>query len=269
MAVVMAVMVHRRGCYASPRSEQGNSMTQLLVPIGGLDDDAGLDALLDWLRARGTTLFAHQEEAVLELFAGRHVILATPTGSGKSLVALAMHWRGLCRGERSVYTSPIKALVSEKFFELCQVFGAQQVGLLTGDASVNRDAPIICCTAEILANLSLAEGAETPFDHVVMDEFHYYADRDRGMAWQIPLLTMPRATFLLLSATLGDTTAIRADLKARTGREVAEVWQAVRPVPLSFDCRCSGFCATALACTTPGCCPATGGWLRSCHNRAC
>ena len=209
--------------------------SQLLVPPGGLGDEDALDALLAWLQARGTSLFAHQEEAILELFAGKHVILATPTGSGKSLVAMAMHWRGLCRGERSVYTSPIKALVSEKFFDLCNVFGASQVGLMTGDASVNRDAPIICCTAEILANQALAEGSQTPFDHVVMDEFHYYADRDRGMAWQVPLLTMPHATFLLLSATLGDTSQIQADLRQRTRKDVAEVWQAVRPVPLDWQ----------------------------------
>ena len=182
----------------------------------------------------GIDLYPAQEEAVLELLAGRHVILCTPTGSGKSLVAVALHFRSLIRGERSFYTSPIKALVSEKFFSLCDTFGADNVGMLTGDAAINRDAPIVCCTAEVLSNLALRQGAATPANSVVMDEFHFYADPDRGMAWQIPLLTLPGAQFLLMSATLGDTTEVEASLLDLTGIEVAVVTSEDRPVPLEF-----------------------------------
>jgi superfamily II RNA helicase len=181
------------------------------------------------------TLYPAQEEALLELLAGNHVVLATPTGSGKSLVAVGAHLAALSDGRQSVYTAPIKALVSEKFFALCDVFGADNVGMATGDASVNADAPILCCTAEVLANRALRGGADTGIGLVVMDEFHYYADPERGWAWQVPLLEMTTTQFLLMSATLGDTTALRADLTARTGRQTTEVAGADRPVPLSFE----------------------------------
>ncbi|MBW1877230.1 MAG: DEAD/DEAH box helicase [Deltaproteobacteria bacterium] len=197
--------------------------------------DAALDIFLEWVDDTGIVPYPAQEEAVLELFEGHHVLLKTPTGSGKSLVATALHLRAMSLGKRSVYTAPIKALVSEKFRALCDLFGADDVGLMTGDGSVNRDAPILCCTAEILAKIALRHGEETPYDAVIMDEFHYYGDRDRGMAWQLPLLTMPHAQFLLLSATLGDTTAIEADLVERTGHEVAAIDRAERPVPLTFE----------------------------------
>ncbi|MBN2801051.1 MAG: DUF3516 domain-containing protein [Deltaproteobacteria bacterium] len=197
--------------------------------------DSSLEILLGWIEARGIDLYPAQEEAILELFEGHHVLLKTPTGSGKSLVATALHLRAMALGQRSVYTAPIKALVSEKFRALCELFGADQVGLMTGDGSVNREAPILCCTAEVLAKIALRHGDETPYDAVIMDEFHYYGDRDRGMAWQIPLLTMPHAQFLLLSATLGDTTAIEEDLALRTGRDVVSVDRAERPVPLAFE----------------------------------
>ncbi len=200
-----------------------------------LDGDAVLDLFLDWTLDLGLELYEAQEDAVLELMAGKHLVLATPTGSGKSLVAVALHLRGLVRGERSAYTAPIKALVSEKFFELCRIFGADNVGMLTGDAAINADAPIVCCTAEVLSNMALREGRALPFRHVVMDEFHYYGDPDRGMAWQIPLLIMTGSTFLLMSATLGDTSEIEERLAERTGREVGVVTSVERPVPLSFD----------------------------------
>ena len=199
-------------------------------------DDA-LRVLLEWAAARKIALYDHQEEAILELAAGHHVILATPTGSGKSMVAQALHAFALAAGERSFYTSPIKALVSEKFFALCNELGPDNVGLMTGDGTVNRDAPVICCTAEVLAQIALQEGASADVQHVVMDEFHYYADRDRGMAWQIPLLTLTGARFLLMSATLGDTTRIEQDLMARTGRDVVVVASNHRPVPLTFEWR--------------------------------
>ena len=209
--------------------------------LGGreLSPDDAFELFLDWTLDCDIELYPAQEEAVLELAAGNHVVLCTPTGSGKSLVAVAMHLFALNAGERSFYTSPIKALVSEKFFALCRDFGAENVGMLTGDASINHDAPIICCTAEVLSNMALRQGGDAPADQVVMDEFHYYADRDRGMAWQIPLLAMPHARFLLMSATLGDTSEIETRLAERTGRDVALVSSNQRPVPLQFSYRTS------------------------------
>lgn len=90
---------------------------------------------------KGIEPWPHQEEAIMDLLAGDHVILNTPTGSGKSLVALGMHFAALCTGRRSYYTAPIKALVSEKFFDLVEVFGRDNVGMITGDSHINADAP--------------------------------------------------------------------------------------------------------------------------------
>ena len=185
-----------------------------------------------WCDDQGLTLYPAQTEALIELVSGSNVILSTPTGSGKSLVAMGAHFATLAQGRRSYYTAPIKALVSEKFFALVAVFGADNVGMSTGDASVNPDAPIICCTAEILANLALREDASADVAQVVMDEFHFYADPQRGWAWQVPLLELPRAQFLLMSATLGEVSRFRDDLIRRTGRETAVVASADRPVPL-------------------------------------
>ncbi len=199
--------------------------------------DELLDAFIEWSAAASLELYPHQEEAVLRLLAGENVVLSTPTGSGKSLVALAGAFAMLAQGRRAVYTAPIKALVSEKFFELTAAFGPSEVGMVTGDASVNGDAPVIACTAEILAQRALRSGADTPADLVVMDEFHYYGDRDRGWAWQVPLLQLPKPRFLLMSATLGDTSALRRDLTARTGRDTALVASAERPVPLDVEYR--------------------------------
>ncbi len=199
--------------------------------------DELLDALIEWSAQSGLELYPHQEEAVLRLLAGENVVLSTPTGSGKSLVALAGAFAMLAQGRRAVYTAPIKALVSEKFFELTAAFGPSEVGMVTGDASVNADAPVIACTAEILAQRALRAGSDTAADLVVMDEFHYYGDRDRGWAWQVPLLELSRSRFLLMSATLGDTTGLRRDLTARTGRDTALVASAERPVPLDVEYR--------------------------------
>lgn len=203
------------------------------IPADPTADDL-YDAFVSWAAEQGTELYPHQDEAAIELFSGNNVVLATPTGSGKSLVAIAGHFEALARGRASYYTAPIKALVSEKFFALCQTFGADNVGMLTGDAAVNADAPIICCTAEVLANIALREGAAARIGLVIMDEFHFYADPQRGWAWQVPLLCLPQAQFLLMSATLGDMRTISEDLTRRTGRETVVVDDAVRPVPLTF-----------------------------------
>ncbi|MFQ5514103.1 MAG: DEAD/DEAH box helicase [Myxococcota bacterium] len=194
-----------------------------------------LDRFLAWVADCGLELYPAQQEALLELMAERHVCLSTPTGSGKSLVALGLHFKALCEGRRSFYTSPIKALASEKFFALCEELGAERVGMLTGDASINSTAPVICCTAEVLSNMALRQGARLDAPYVVMDEFHYYADRDRGVAWQIPLLEMPHTTFLMMSATLGDPSRIQRSLEQRSGREVSWVHSEDRPVPLDWE----------------------------------
>ncbi|USQ80675.1 DUF3516 domain-containing protein [Ornithinimicrobium faecis] len=213
-----------------------STLTDLLPPGGTHPDpDALYESFAGWAQERGTALYPHQEEAVIELLSGANVILATPTGSGKSLVATAAHFQALAEDRVSFYTAPIKALVSEKFFALCQIFGADNVGMLTGDAAVNADAPIICCTAEILANIALREGDQADVGLVIMDEFHFYAEPDRGWAWQVPLLEFPNAQFLLMSATLGDVTRFVDDISRRTGRETALVDDAERPVPLSFS----------------------------------
>jgi superfamily II RNA helicase len=198
------------------------------------DPDALYEAFMAWSEEQGLQLYPHQEEAAIELFSGNNVVLATPTGSGKSMVAIAAHFAAMAADEITYYTAPIKALVSEKFFALCAIFGAENVGMLTGDAAVNSGAPIICCTAEVLANIALREGEDADIGQVVMDEFHFYAEPQRGWAWQVPLLTLPQAQFLLMSATLGDVSDLREDLTSRTGRETALVDTAERPVPLHF-----------------------------------
>lgn len=209
-----------------------------MVPEWGeprnLTDDDIYERFFQWVESRGITPWPHQEEAILSLVSGNHVILATPTGSGKSMVALAMHYIALCTGRRSYYTAPIKALVSEKFFDLVKVLGRDRVGMITGDTHINTDAPVICCTAEILANQALREGRHADIGCVAMDEFHYYGDPDRGWAWQVPLLTLPDTQFLLMSATLGDVSQIADDLERKTGSDVDIVSDAPRPVPLSY-----------------------------------
>ena len=202
---------------------------------GGPDADALYDAFVEWAADEGFALYPAQDEAVIEIVSGSHVILSTPTGTGKSLVAVAAHAACVARGGRTYYTAPIKALVSEKFFALVDIFGAANVGMVTGESSVNPDAPIVCCTAEILANLALRQGAGAGVDQVVMDEFHYYGDPDRGWAWQVPLLLLPRAQFVLMSATLGDVSAIAEDLERRTDRVVSRITGVDRPVPLHFS----------------------------------
>src|SRR5689334_19792030 len=209
------------------------ALADALDPSGApVDADVAYSAFADWVAGQGFELYPAQDEALVELATGANVVLATPTGSGKSLVAVGAHFFALAAGTRSVYTAPIKALVSEKFFALCAVFGSANVGMMTGDAAVNADAPILCCTAEILANIALRSGADSDLGVVIMDEFHYYADPERGWAWQVPLLEMRRAQFLLMSATLGDVTPIADDLSRRTGRDTAVVEAVDRPVPL-------------------------------------
>ncbi len=210
------------------------TLYDLLPPAESANSDELLGRFLDYVADKGLTLYPAQEEAVLDLFEGKNVILNTPTGSGKSLVASALHFASLAHGRRSVYTCPIKALVNEKWMALCRELGPENVGLSTGDATVNRNAPVLCCTAEVLANIALRDGEDAAVDDVVMDEFHWYADRDRGVAWQVPLLTLPQARFLLMSATLGDVTFFEDALTRLNGRPTAAVKSVERPVPLEY-----------------------------------
>jgi superfamily II RNA helicase len=205
------------------------------LPPGATDPDALFEAFEAWVGDQGLTLYPAQEEALLEVVTGANVILSTPTGTGKSLVATGAHFAAMALGRRTFYTAPIKALVSEKFFALIDVFGADNVGMMTGDASVNSSAPLICCTAEVLANIALREGASADVGQVVMDEFHFYSEPDRGWAWQVPLIELPQAQFLLMSATLGDVTRFVEDLSRRNGRDTAVVTSATRPVPLTYQ----------------------------------
>jgi superfamily II RNA helicase len=209
------------------------TLTEQIPQTAGPDEL--FNAFEDWAKMAGLSLYPHQEEALIEIVSGANVILSTPTGSGKSLVAAGAHFTALAQGIRSFYTAPVKALVSEKFFALCEMFGPANVGMMTGDASVNATAPIICCTAEILANIALRDGSRADVGQVIMDEFHFYADPDRGWAWQVPLIELPRAQFLLMSATLGDVSQFERDLTRRTGRPTAVVRSAARPVPLLFS----------------------------------
>jgi len=206
-----------------------------LVKDDDWSNEALLDKFLDYVQEIGLELYPSQEAAILELFDEKNVILNTPTGSGKSLVAMALLFKSLAQGRRAVYTCPIKALVNEKWMSLCREFGPDNVGLSTGDATVNRDAPILCCTAEILANIALREGEKCSFREVVIDEFHWYSDPDRGVAWQVPLLTLPQARFLLMSATLGDTLFFEKELTNLTGRPTVTVRSTERPVPLEYE----------------------------------
>jgi superfamily II RNA helicase len=218
---------------APEQSQTGQSLADR-IPTAG-DPDAVYAAFVEWTTARGLALYPAQDEALIEIVSGANLILSTPTGTGKSLVAVGAHFAALAAGNRSFYTAPIKALVSEKFFSLVEIFGAENVGMVTGDSSVNAGAPIICCTAEILANLALRHGIDSPVDQVVMDEFHFYSDPERGWAWQVPLLVLPRVQFILMSATLGDIDWLAKDLSTRNGRETAVVVGVDRPVPLHYE----------------------------------
>ncbi len=231
-----------------------SALSELLPPPGS-DPSAVLDAFATWAEAGGRPLYSHQEEAALALAAGEHVVLATPTGSGKSLVAVAGVLLALNEGKRAVWTAPIKALVAEKFFDLVDLLGAQQVGLATGDAAINVDAPVLVCTAEILANHALAIGPDSDFGFACLDEFHYYGEADRGWAWQVPLLELTNCQMLLASATLGDMSTIVDDLHERSGRAVTEVTSVDRPTPLYHQYRMTSVADSVLDATNDGLTP--------------
>ncbi len=150
------------------------------------------------------------------------------------MVAQALSILAFIQERKVYYTAPIKALVSEKFFDAIKVFGSKNVGMVTGDVSLNAHAPIIFCTAEILA-IDAVRNAVPRNSAIIMDEFHYYGDRERGWAWQTPLLTLPNAQFLLMSATLGDTQRFAKTLTDNTTRDVSIIDNTERPIPLRYQ----------------------------------
>jgi superfamily II RNA helicase len=226
-----------------------------LLPAAGADPSEVVDAFGTWAASTGRPLYRHQEDAILALAMGDHVVLATPTGSGKSLVAMAGIALALNAGRRAVWTAPIKALVAEKFFDLVDLLGADTVGIATGDAAINADAPVLVCTAEVLANHALAVGSASELAFACLDEFHYYAERDRGWAWQVPLLELTGCQMLLASATLGDMAAIATDLEQRSGRAVTNVTAVQRPTPLHHQWRMTSVADSVLEAVSEGLTP--------------
>ena len=142
-----------------------------------LTEEEAFEAFTNWVADRGIELWPHQEEALMSLMVGDHVILGTPTGSGKSLVALGMHFMAMCFGETSYYTAPIKALVSEKFFNLVELLGRDNVGMITGDSPHQRGGARSSAVPRRFSRTRRCAKAPDALVHsVAMDEFHFFSD---------------------------------------------------------------------------------------------
>jgi ATP-dependent RNA helicase HelY len=179
------------------------------------------------------TLDDFQVRACRELEAGRGVLVAAPTGSGKTLVGeFAVHL-ALQQGRKCFYTTPIKALSNQKYADLVARHGPDQVGLLTGDVSVNGEAPVVVMTTEVLRNMLYARSATlVGLGFVVMDEVHYLADRMRGAVWEEVIIHLPDSVAVVsLSATVSNAEEFGEWLSAVRG-ETATVVEERRPVPL-------------------------------------
>ncbi|MCG6134456.1 MAG: RNA helicase [Nostoc sp. LLA-1] len=181
-----------------------------------------------------------QNDAIASLNAGRSVVVCAPTGSGKTLVGEYAIYRALSRGKRVFYTTPLKALSNQKLRDFRETFGYDQVGLLTGDASINRDAPILVMTTEIFRNMLYG----TPIgqvgislvdvEAVVLDECHYMNDRQRGTVWEESIIYCPRAIQLVaLSATVANSDQL-TDWLNRVHGPTDLIYSNFRPVPLEF-----------------------------------
>jgi len=171
--------------------------------------------------------------AVLE----RDTIVVAPTGSGKTWIAEQAIAHFLAEGRRSWYTTPLKALSNQKYDAFRELFGEENVGLLTGERRENSQAPIIVATTEVLRNLLYAASGEIAADFIVLDEAHYLADPERGVTWEeVIILAPPESRFLLLSATIANADELAGWMKEIRGQEPALIWvdSKERPVPLRY-----------------------------------
>ncbi len=171
--------------------------------------------------------------AVLE----RDTIVVAPTGSGKTWIAEQAIAHFLAEGRRSWYTTPLKALSNQKYDAFKELFGEENVGLLTGERRENSQAPIIVATTEVLRNLLYAASGEIAADFIVLDEAHYLADPERGVTWEeVIILAPPESRFLLLSATIANADELAGWMKEVRGQEPALIWvdSKERPVPLRY-----------------------------------
>ena len=195
-------------------------------------DAAGL--LESFLSGEGFTPDPFQRESFAALDAGRNLLVSAPTGSGKTLVGEYAAYRALAGGGRCFYTTPVKALSNQKFRQFRQRFGPENVGLLTGDHSIDADAPIVVMTTEVLRNMIYGgSSALHDLDCVVMDEIHYLGDRSRGVVWEEIILTLDPAVRLVgLSATLSNTDEL-GDWITEIRGDTAVVLSDHRPVPLA------------------------------------
>jgi hypothetical protein len=191
-----------------------------------------------FLWSKGLEPYPVQEQAISAIFARKSVLVTVPTGTGKTLMAKAALHAAIGRGERAIYTTPLRALTEEKYRELCADFGESEVGFATGDYKVNRDAPIQVEVAEILWNRIVAEKHVSPADIVVMDEGHYFNDPERGYVWEQSIIGLdPRTQLVVLSATVGRPEQFThwVELTRRMPMELVESRE--RKVPLVHEFR--------------------------------
>ncbi|MFL6287495.1 MAG: DEAD/DEAH box helicase [Actinomycetes bacterium] len=174
-----------------------------------------------------------QVQACDALARGDSVLVAAPTGSGKTVVGEFAVDLALQRGQKCFYTTPIKALSNQKYRDLVAMHGAESVGLLTGDNTINGEAPIVVMTTEVLRNMLYAgSGTLSDLAYVVMDEVHYLADRFRGAVWEEVIIHLPESvTLAALSATVSNAEEFGAWIETVRGR-TAVIVSEVRPVPL-------------------------------------
>lgn len=191
-----------------------------------------------FLWSRGLEPYPVQEQAISHIFARKSVLVTVPTGTGKTLMAKAALYAALGRGERAIYTTPLRALTEEKYRELCADFGDENVGFATGDYKVNRDAPIQVEVAEILWNRIVADKHVCPAEIVVMDEGHYFNDPERGYVWEQSIIGLdPRTQLVVLSATVGHPERFThwVELTRRVPMELVDSRE--RKVPLVHEYR--------------------------------